>query len=95
MNQAYIIFEFRGQRYEYDGGMPAAVLEAVPHLLDSHGFWVGGFPIELLIEGPGEADDLPAARWEIEHVGGRVLEIHGARADGTIQTDDWKTPRIY
>ncbi len=95
MNQAYIIFEFRGQRYEYDGGMPAAVLDAVPHLLDNHGNWVAGYPVELLADGADAFDDLPAALWEIEHVGGRVLETHGARADGSIHAEDWKTPRVY
>ncbi len=95
MNQAYIIFELDGVRHEYDGGLPAAVLEAAQALLDDRGYWLGGYPAALGAAGVDVLDDLPTARWEIEHVGGRVLEIHGARPDGSIHADDWKHPRVY
>lgn len=92
---ARIIFEFRGQRYEYDGGLPDEVAAAVSDLFDDDGFWIGGYPEALAGQMADAEDELPAARWEIEHVGGRVIEILGARADGSIRLEDWKRPRIY
>ena len=95
MNQATILFEFRGQRYVYDGGLPEAVEEAVADLYDDSGFWRAGYPADLVDQGADTEDELPAARWEIEHVGGRVLEIRGARPNGAIHLEDWPNPRIH
>lgn len=92
---AFITFDFRGQRFEYAGGLPLEVSEAVAHLFDSQGFWIGGYPPALLVSGKEEGDDLPTALWEIEHIGGRVVEIHGRRPSGAILAEDWKHPRIY
>jgi hypothetical protein len=94
MKTAYIIFEFNGQRYEYDGGLPTEVANASAHLYDSEGFWIGGYPANLPA-GADEDDELPTARWEIEHVGGKVIEVIGARENGAVHYMDWKHPRIY
>jgi hypothetical protein len=95
MNKASIIFTLDGKTYEYDGGLPAAVLERAAALLTPEGFWVGGYPAELAAAGADAQDELPTARWEIEHVGGTVLEVRGARDNGAIHLEDWKQPRIY
>ena len=92
--KAFITFSFDGQEYEYDGGLPGEVLDRVHQLLDAHGFWIGGYP-EAAANPADDLDEIPAARWEIEHVGGKILQVHGARADGTIRHEDWKRPRIY
>ena len=92
---ASILFDFRGQRYEYDGGLPAEVAAAVADLFDEHGFWRGGYPADLATLGKDSEDELPAARWEIEHIGGTVVEILGTRDNGAIHLTDWKRPRLY
>ncbi len=92
---AYIVFEYKGRRYEYDGGLPEEVEEQAAHLFDAEGFWLGGYPAELEAQAVDAEDVLPIARWEIEHVGGTIVEIHGARANGAIHGEDWKNPRIY
>jgi len=94
MNKAYITFSFAGQQYEYDGGLPGAVTERVAHLFDPEGFWIGGYPSETA-NPADDQDELLLARWEIEHVGGTVLQVHNTRPDGTIHFEDWKSPRIY
>jgi hypothetical protein len=92
---ASILFDFRGQRYEYDGGLPDAVADAVADRFDERGFWVGGYPDTLAALGKDPEDELPTARWEIEHIGGTVIEILGARDNGAIHFEDWKRPRIH
>ena len=93
--QASILFTLAGETYEYDGGLPAAVLERAAALLTPQGFWIGGYPPDLAAAGADAQDELPVARWEIEHVGGRVIEVRGARENGAIHHEDWKRPRIY
>jgi len=95
-NKAYITFSIAGLTYEYDGGLPDEVMAAAGKagLLDDNGFWIDGYPPEIEAAGK-DYDELPIARWEIEHVGGKVLEVHGARANGAIHPEDWKSPRIY
>jgi hypothetical protein len=92
---ACVIFELGGQRYEYDGGLPAEVLDRSAHLLDADGFWKESYPASLEGEGKEPRDALPTALWEIRHVGGRMIEIQGARPSGAIMEEDWKHPRIY
>lgn len=94
MNKASIIFEIKGARHVYDGGLPADVIERAAALLTPQGFWIGGYPPELATAGVDDLDELPVARWEIEHVGGTVIEIRGARAHGAIHHEDWVQPRI-
>ena len=91
---AHIVFEFGGRRYEYDGGLPGEVADAVAALYDERGFWRGGYP-DLSAQAKEPLDTLPTALWEIAHVGGKVIEIHGARPSGAILDEDWKHPRIY
>lgn len=93
--KATILFEFRGRHFVYDGGLPEAVEEAVADLYDERGFWRGGYPAELAGQMADAEDELPAARWEIEHIGGRVVEIRGARPNGAIHLEDWQAPRIH
>jgi len=96
MSNACIIFEFRGQRYEYDGDLPGDVFAALPdELFDAEGFWVGGYPDEIDAQDADDQDTLPTARWEIEHIGGTVLEVRGARDNGAIHWEDWKRHVIY
>jgi len=92
---ACVIFEFNGRQYEYDGGLPTEVADAAVHLFDEEGFWLSGYPSELCRQGKEALDTLPTALWEIQHVGGRVLEIRGARSSGAVLHEDWKNPRIY
>ncbi len=91
---AYVVFEFDGARYEYDGGLPEAVMERATHLLRAD-VWITGYPDSLEAEAKDEFDDLPSALWDIRRVGGTVIEIQGARANGAIHWEDWKSPRIY
>lgn len=93
--KAYIVFEYKGRRYEYDGGLPDELDDEIAHLVDAEGMWLGGYPAELAALAIDSEDALPLARWEIEHIGGRVLEIHGARSNGAIHLEDWTNPRVY
>lgn len=96
MNSASLLFAFAGQRYTYDGQLPAALLRALPpDLFDAEGFWRGGYPASLAEQMRDAEDMLPAARWEIEHIGGTVLEIRGARPNGAIHLEDWQRPVIH
>lgn len=92
---AYITFTLAGESHEYDGGLPSVVLERVQHLLTPDGFWSGGYPRDLVRQAADEHDVLPIALWEIAHVGGKVLQIHGRRENGAIHEQDWKNPRIH
>lgn len=93
--QAYITFILGSQSFEYDGGLPSAVLERAQQLLTPDGFWKGGYPQDLARQALDAQDELPIALWEINHVGGTVAEIHGRRENGAIHQEDWKSPRIY
>ena len=93
--KAYITFLLDGQSYEYDGGLPTEIVDRFAYLLDLQGFWIGGYPRDLAATGADELDELPTARWEIEHIGGQVQQVHGARENGAIHLDDWKKPRIH
>jgi len=92
---AHVVFDIDGQRYEYDGGLPDAVMERSKHLLRADGFWKDGYPDSLGADAKDDRDDLPSALWDIRRVGGTVITIHGTRANGAIHWEDWKNPRIY
>ncbi len=89
---ASILFEYKGKRYVYDGGLPDAVEAMTEHLRDDEGYWLEPSPDSLP---EGDTNALPTAIWEIEHIGGKVLEVRGARSNGAIYWEDWLSPRIY
>ncbi len=89
-----ITFDLGGRRYEYDGALPDDVLDQATRLLDADGFWIGGYP-DLAAQMKDPDDQLPAVLWEIAHVGGTVVEVQGARPNGSIHWEDWKHPRIH
>ena len=81
MNQAYIIFTVSGRRYTYDGSLPPPFSESASE-----------YPDSLFADEKEPGDELPTARFEIEQLGGKIIEIHGARPSGAILWADWKNP---
>ena len=92
MNSAYIIFEIAGIRYEYDGGFPEQLEDLVESHLNADGFWRDRPDLSAQCKDLG--DGLPDVLWEIEQLGGKVISIHGARENGSIHWEDWKSPRV-